>query len=476
MKYFQNFKIISWNFLNNLFIFLFIASISINRRILIKRFSEIPNDYQSIFINLSDLVIILFLIYFLITLLLNKNTFLEFKIFIRSHKYIVNIGIIFLIISLISVINSVLPVLSFSVFLRLKIILLFSFCFGFFIFKNNLVNKLLTAIVFMGVFNSFLAAYQFFTFRSFGLHALGEVFLSFLPGISKVAFPGAVLVRGYGLFSHPNILGAYLFLCVMICAYFIEKLIINHSRIRILKLAISEIALIICVFGMMVSFSRSAMAASFISLSLFYLILFYSRRKFKSIIKKTGSGRIWFGLISVILSIFIAVFALGDIILPRFQNIAGSSALLERISYSQMALSTISDSPILGVGIGSSVAYSIRNNIYSFFGFKDFWEFEPVHNLYLLIASEMGIIGLFIFLLCIFYILIKSSKSLFYKTENKLLSLLCFCVLIGNLMLGIFDHYFWDSSSGILIFWVIAAISLSLIFSEKQKKLQGIIY
>ena len=477
MNYKTGFKSNFWKILNNLFIFLSVASISINRRILIAKFSEIPHDYESIFLNFSDIVIILFLIYFLFYILLSKNIFLEFKNYIKYFKYPAYIGLVFLSFSGISVINSTIPILSLASFMRLSLMLLYSFSLGFLLINKGFLKKLLIYIVIFGVFNSLLASYQFFTFRSFGLSFLGEATLSLLPGVSKVSFPGALLVRGYGLFSHPNILGAYLFLCVMICAYLIEKIILIPQKIKTLKLFLAEGALILCVFGLMVSFSRSATIASLISLSIFYLIIFCSRKILKDgdFIKKIGSGEAWFGIISIILAIFIALFVLGDIILPRFQNINGSSALIDRLKYSEMAISAVVARPVFGVGIGSGVAYFLKNRTYSFFSFNNFWEFEPVHDLFLIIASEIGVLGLFFFLLLINYLLIKISKFIFKKPGNKPGLIFCLSVLSGNLMLGIFDHYFWDSRSGILIFWIAIAISFSLIHPEKQKKLQDII-
>ena len=338
---------------------------------------------------------------------------------------------------------------------------------------KGLLKRFLILIVSFGVFNSLIATYQFFAFKSFGLQFIGEPVLSFLPGISKVAFPGTILIRGYGLFSHPNILGAYLFLCVMISIFFIEKIVLTSPKLKIIKLLFAELSLILCVFGLMVSFSRSAIIVSVISLAIFFYFLFFQKKENNP--AKLRKSETWVGIFSIVFSIFIVSFVLGDIILPRFQGLVGSEAFIDRIKYSQMALDVIEKNPALGIGIGSGVSYFLKNNIYSMFGFNNFWQFEPVHNLYLIIALEIGIFGLFFFLLFIFNLLIMISKLIFKKSDNKLEPILCLSILVGNLTLGIFDHYFWDSSSGILIFWTAITISLSIIFSNRQRKMQDII-
>ncbi|MST04181.1 MAG: hypothetical protein EXS49_01255 [Candidatus Pacebacteria bacterium] len=480
MKYIQNFKNKIWPLLNSLFIFLSVVSIFINRRILLKSFSNIPHDYQSIFINFSDIAIILFLIYFLFYLALNKRIFSEFKDYIRHFKYLILIGLGFILFSKTSTLFSPIPIFSLVSLIRIYLIFLYSFSLGFLLSDRGLLKRFLILIVSFGVFNSLIATYQFFAFKSFGLQFIGEPVLSFLPGISKVAFPGTILIRGYGLFSHPNILGAYLFLCIMVCVYFIEKIVDNVIPAKagiqkIIKLLLAEISLVLLVFGLVVSFSRSAILVSIVALAMFFFLKL--RNSASSVIPaKAGIHKRIFGIFSIVFSIFIASFILGDIILPRFQGLVGSEAFVDRIKYSQMALQTIKQHPILGIGIGGGVSYFLKNNIYSMFGFNNSWQFEPVHNLYLIIMLEIGLFGLFFFLLFIFNLLIRISKLIFKKSDNKLALILCLSVLVGNLTLGIFDHYFWDSSSGILIFWTAITISLSIIFSNRQRKMQDIVY
>jgi O-antigen ligase len=59
-----------------------------------------------------------------------------------------------------------------------------------------------------------------------------------------------------------------------------------------------------------------------------------------------------------------------------------------------------------------------------------------VHNIYLLITSEMGIFSLLSFILLIFFILKDVIK---YKTDSLQITILSF--LIAYLIIGLKDHY-----------------------------------
>jgi len=116
----------------------------------------------------------------------------------------------------------------------------------------------------------------------------------------------------------------------------------------------------------------------------------------------------------------------------------------------------------LGLGLGNFVWY-LSNN----YQFKEFWLYQPVHNLYLLVAVEIGIIGLIFFLIFIAKILLKGFKGIqegLGKYKGK--QIICFLFLVSCfLFLGLIDHYFWTIQQGRLVFWVVLAIISGLILS-----------
>ncbi|MCG2691495.1 O-antigen ligase family protein, partial [Microgenomates group bacterium] len=72
---------------------------------------------------------------------------------------------------------------------------------------------------------------------------------------------------------------------------------------------------------------------------------------------------------------------------------------------------------------------------------------QPVHNIYLLILSETGLIGLAGFI----YLLYK-GRSLFIDKVQP-----CHLALLILLFLGLFDHYFFTLQQGLLLLTILLA-------------------
>ena len=93
-------------------------------------------------------------------------------------------------------------------------------------------------------------------------------------------------------------------------------------------------------------------------------------------------------------------------------------ALSDRIFYNNVSRETISRNFITGSGPGAFIFqiddYLERNNISQNL---EHWEYQPVHNIYLLICSETGMVGLVIFCLIIAEI-ISNSVSTIRKTAK----------------------------------------------------------
>jgi O-antigen ligase len=130
------------------------------------------------------------------------------------------------------------------------------------------------------------------------------------------------------------------------------------------------------------------------------------------------------------------------------QCAGGHSWELRKI-YQKNAEIIIFRHPLIGVGLGNFISTSKNITDYSKFP----WRLQPVHNLYLLIASEIGLLGLFLFLLTIFFYFFKRIS--FYSILNSPLDLFFMAVLL----ISFFDHYFWTLPQGQLIFWLTFALA-----------------
>jgi len=83
---------------------------------------------------------------------------------------------------------------------------------------------------------------------------------------------------------------------------------------------------------------------------------------------------------------------------------------------------------------------------------KKAWDYQPVHNLWFLVWSEIGIFGLLFFVAILFYIL---KFNIQHSTFN-----IHFLLLIAIIMLGLFDHYFWSLYFGVMVWWLVLGLTL----------------
>lgn len=95
-------------------------------------------------------------------------------------------------------------------------------------------------------------------------------------------------------------------------------------------------------------------------------------------------------------------------------------ALSDRIFYNNVSRETISSNFITGSGLGTSIfqidSYLEKNNIPQNL---EHWEYQPVHNIYLLIISEIGIVGFILFCLIIMEVLSNSVNTVREMTRTK---------------------------------------------------------
>ncbi|KKR22451.1 MAG: O-antigen ligase-related protein, partial [Candidatus Yanofskybacteria bacterium GW2011_GWD2_39_48] len=81
--------------------------------------------------------------------------------------------------------------------------------------------------------------------------------------------------------------------------------------------------------------------------------------------------------------------------------------------------------------------------------------YQPVHNIYLLLYSELGILGLIAFLSLIGYTFYDFYRS--YKFQ-KLFHYSFILVFASILLMGMFDHFLWTLQQGRFVLWLSVAL------------------
>lgn len=362
-------------------------------------------------------------------------------------------------------------------------------------------NNIFFIIITISIFQSIIGIFQFITQKSIGLFWLGESHISpNIPGVAKILFDGHILIRSYGIFPHPNIFGGFLLLSIVLSIIYkksIHKpLLSNTIKFNRFSIILGKINLDFIIFiqllALMLTFSKSAIVGLLIALFYIYIPNILGRNKMfhveqKRVPRGTYSYNVAYShkFRVIILVIFILI-TMVYILWSNF-NLLLSKSLYERIFYLNVSRGTILSNPILGTGIGQFVINmpKYENNL-------ELWQFQPVHNVFLLIWSELGMVGLGLFIYWIYkmfhvkqYIpfrfhkqgvqrveegwnfsqeiqnreVVNNDKSIL---ENKYSYLSSFSTLhyfkalfFGIIFIMLFDHYFWDIQQGSIMLWTI---------------------
>ncbi|PIR88999.1 MAG: hypothetical protein COU07_03865 [Candidatus Harrisonbacteria bacterium CG10_big_fil_rev_8_21_14_0_10_40_38] len=444
--------------------FISIALVPIGTRVILFKFTGGFHEYEAVSFYLSDVFVLGFIFYYL-------GSYLKaFKNFF-SNKLKLSLGS-FLFFSFVSIFLSISFGLSLYSLLRLLEVVLFSI-FSATILRKDDFKKIFLILAIFSVFESFVAIGQFVLQKDVGLQFLGESHLGIFPGISKVPAGGGVLLRAYGTFPHPNILGAFLLTGLVSLLYFYFLTSIEPGRKyftgAIRRLFIS-VGLFFVIFGITLTFSRTAWILAFLVVASFVLYGFLRPRGIVSS-RLYGLGS-WFlkyrsrslALRLITISVFfVYLFSVpfGDVFVPRASVSIGEPSVSYRVVYNKMALHIIKEHP-LGVGIGSEVITAYKEKIFEGYHLTESWQWQPIHNIYLLAASEIGVLGALGFLLFFVFIFLNLLKKDFTHEKFSVAVL-----IFAFLLFGLVDHFFWTLQQGRLMFWLV--VVLAIFISNKQR-------
>lgn len=280
------------------------------------------------------------------------------------------------------------------------------------IFKNTIkVNSelVLYSLTFSALFEVILSTVQIINksavqgiFYWFGERALSIS----TPDVAKASIQGVQFLRPYGTFSHPNSMaGFYLVL------FFLVLLYEPFKKYQLLK----NITLCLCGLLVFLSFSKITIV-TFFALNILYI--FTHRKNLFCKICIVARPIIFFVLMLIVLTIQ------GDPFTAE-----------KRIGLMQNALTIIIHHPIWGVGLG--------NYLYAQADFPIKYPYlflQPVHNIFLLFFTELGIVFGGIIL---FFIIRLLRKYLRYETVIY--------AGLAILITGTFDHYWFTLQQNILL-------------------------
>ena len=291
---------------------------------------------------------------------------------------------------------------------------------------------LIKTIFYSGLAQALIAISQYLKQGSLGLKFLGESYLDLqISNVAVFFADGVKILRAYGTFPHTNVLAAWLLLaCFAFYSLFFGSKWKN-------KFWPSFIFYPTILFGFFFTYSRTIIGLWFlVFLGLVFLCWF--EKKATPII-----------LLTIAVSIIFSLLCWPQV-KARVHISPEEEAVTQRIFYNEIAGEMTQAKPWLGGGIGQFVA-----NLKKSQKFYPNYFYQPVHNIYLLISSEVGILGLLTFLIFLMF----RIKEILNDPSPRLRIKFGLLVFLGVfLVIGLLDHFLWTLQQGSLTLWLVLAV------------------
>ncbi len=239
--------------------------------------------------------------------------------------------------------------------------------------------------------------------------------------------------RIVSFFENPNVYGEYLILIIMINVALlatVKKPLLKFCTL--ILLALSGVCMIL-------TYSRGCWIGIILAVALF---LFISSKKMFLVMAGLG---------------VVALFFLPESVMTRLLSIGdlADSSTSYRVYIWQGTMDMLKDFWVTGIGVGTSAF----NHVYPIYAFGAISAPHP-HNLYLLLLSEMGILGLLVFV-ALMIVVLKKLFCTANKSNDRTISVFSsalFSALVGFLVQGIFDNV-WYNYRVFLFFFIIIGLS-----------------
>lgn len=296
------------------------------------------------------------------------------------------------------------------------------------------------------VFQSFIGITQFITNHSIGLFFLGESNINqYIAGVAKINFDQYRQIRSYGTFLHPNIFAGYTAIGILFILFYIKK---SYKLFHVEQYYYRSV-LILLILSLFTTFSKSAIVSLMVSIP---LLLFHVEQfpvNGVRVIKNTPLNirKIVSKLFHVEQLAFLSIILVFILVIFISGHDQINKSIDERIAINKYYGINIQDA-LFGQGIGQSVYGLWKKNTA-----LEYWQYQPIHNVYLQSIIELGIIGSGILIMITISFLRKIVP------RGTIVPQLAVLTCLGTL--AMFDHYLWDIYTG----QVLLALSLGWAYS-----------
>ncbi len=311
---------------------------------------------------------------------------------------------------------------GFLIFLDLGIAILIAY-----LASQDYLKWIALAFVLGCVGQSLIAIAQIINGGSLGLDWLGETNWHWSPNLTDPALASVHGLRANGLAVNPNNLAGYLVVGLWAGRWL--RATLHHKLLK----AVLNGALGIIILGLLATVSRSAIVA-WVMVS---LVIYIFRQQSLPTFKIPSLRTMLF--ISAIVLIFVLL-GWSDIVGTRFSYTTLSNDLATRNFLEDDTMQVLQEHWLLGVG-ANNVMLKI-----AYLNPLDEKLLLPIHNVYLLIWAEVGLIGLGLFIFAIGASLrqIKRDASIFWIGA-----------VFSLLLIMLVDYYLWGDYPSRLMFFIV---------------------
>jgi len=296
-----------------------------------------------------------------------------------------------------------------------------------------------------GVFlQALIGIYQFLTQTSFAFKYLGLAMHDPQAlGSSVIETVSGRWLRAYGGFDHPNIFAGVLVIGLILAAYLLAKKKVLDSRTEVMESIFLFIFYFVSLFALFFTFSRAGWIA--FGVGLLWLLVSLMIRRDRWILGRFLALMFFSAIMAIIV-----VYPYRELLQTRVNGVGRleERSWQERWTYMYQAKDIISDHWIFGVGIGNYTKVVEERAVAQEEKINNPWQYQPVHNVFLLLWSQSGIFALISFGLFLFFVIKKDRRSVFPAA-----------IFGALLVLMLFDHWLLSLPFGLLfMFFVLGLI------------------
>jgi len=389
-------------------------------------------DYLSPTMFLTDITMLICIISWLLNSVITKN------IPVSTHKNTLLFVFVGLLYVSANVVLATRPVLALWGWVKNGELLLF----GYYIYKTRPDTKRVFQSLFLAAgYTAYIAITQFFLQHSLNgvLWWLGErYFSSSTIGIAKTTYPllrhivpwfGNERIEPYATFPHPNVLAGFISIILTVLIY----MIVWNKKLRAHLILLSVPLVLVLYLAQSIS--------AYIALSVGALFLFLIRIKPKKSVALMGLT------VGITCLFIVATSIIITLITPVAEN-SSNTSLTRRTQLNTVATTIIVSRPFFGVG-----AYNFIPVVPSYVQHYSSMFLQPVHNIYLLLLSEYGLVSI-----CVFFLWIMFTKKRPPLSRVHPIMLLCITEL---LIIGSLDHYSLTLQQGKMLMTVFFSLFLT---------------